>query len=68
MMANDWKNILERTQGTADAFTDNRMLFHDDPLLLRQPRSFLENVIRYGDFTEIVQIAAALQSDDAFSV
>src|SRR5262249_29564765 len=68
MMADDRQHIAERLERAADGFADDGMLPHDVPLFRSQGGAFLEDFVRDGDFSKVMQVAAALQGNDAVAV
>src|SRR5215813_5096565 len=68
MEADDRQHQSQGLQRLADIFARQRMLLHDLPLVRRQIGALLQDVVRNGNFAEIVQIAATAQGDQRFVV
>src|ERR1051326_6097875 len=69
MMTNDRQDKTERVQRPAKIFAGNGIELHHFPFLRREPGGrFLENLVGDRDFSEIVEVAAALEGNDGIFV
>ena len=70
VVANNGQHEPQRLQRPADILSRDRMLLHHRPFFGSKVRIFLlqKNLIRHGNFAEIVQIAAPAQRHDRFFV
>src|ERR1700722_15108951 len=64
VMANDGKHEPQRLERAANRLTCYRMLLHDLPLGWCQITPLLENFVRHGHFSQIMQITAATKRNN----
>ena len=68
MMPDDRKHQPQRLQRTANRLASRRMPLHNRPLRRRQIAAFLQDFIRHRDLSQVVQVAAPLQSHNALFI
>ena len=66
MISDNGKYQAQRFQRAADVFAGDGVLLHDRPFFWGEIRPFFQDFIGHGDFSQVVEIAAAAQGHNRF--